>query len=230
MLAGNERERVIEIGAKFIGGAGLAGVVAGDGEAAAEFVTRVLETADVVALPAVQRNGDGLQPLERAFGVDAQRGIAFFRQRKGAFHKVVFFGHFLKSLSENVGQASSLPVHGASSPRVSGGRMPPELADKMSALHSQTGSEPARGGNNGWRTPLACGFRCRVRVWLRRRRRHFAERLAARAAVQRARARSREIEFANRDARHHATRARRLAGLRRYGQRSALFDRAPGSR
>ena len=40
----------------------------------------------------------------------------------------------------NVGQASSLPVHGASSPRVSDGRMPPELADKMSAPHFQTGS------------------------------------------------------------------------------------------
>src|SRR5258708_2886230 len=51
-------------------------------------------------------------------------------------------GHLLtESLSENVGQASSPPVHGASSPRVSGGRMPPELADKMSAPHFQTGSE-----------------------------------------------------------------------------------------
>jgi putative membrane-bound dehydrogenase-like protein len=35
-----------------------------------------------------------------------------------------------------VGQASSLPVDGASVPRRSGGRMPPEPADKMSALHS----------------------------------------------------------------------------------------------
>ena len=51
-------------------------------------------------------------------------------------------GHLLvESRSENVGQASSLPGHGASSPRFSGGRMPPELADKMSALHFQTGSE-----------------------------------------------------------------------------------------
>ncbi len=40
----------------------------------------------------------------------------------------------------NVGQASSLPVHGASSPRLSDGRMPPELADKISALRFQTGS------------------------------------------------------------------------------------------
>ncbi|MBI4661796.1 MAG: hypothetical protein HY735_23485 [Verrucomicrobia bacterium] len=37
--------------------------------------------------------------------------------------------------SETVGQASSLPVRGASSPRVSSGKMPPEPADKMSAPH-----------------------------------------------------------------------------------------------
>ncbi|MBI4658534.1 MAG: glycoside hydrolase family 92 protein [Verrucomicrobia bacterium] len=36
-------------------------------------------------------------------------------------------------VSANVRQASSLPVSGASSPRGSGGRMPPEPADKMSA-------------------------------------------------------------------------------------------------
>ena len=44
----------------------------------------------------------------------------------------------------NVGQASSLPVHGASSPRVLDGRMPPELADKMSAPHFQTCSDTTR--------------------------------------------------------------------------------------
>lgn len=38
---------------------------------------------------------------------------------------------------KKVGQASSLTVHGASSPRGSSGRMPPEPADKMSAPHSR---------------------------------------------------------------------------------------------
>ncbi len=37
--------------------------------------------------------------------------------------------------SENVAQASNLPVDGASVPRSSDGRMPPEPADKMSAPH-----------------------------------------------------------------------------------------------
>jgi hypothetical protein len=49
-----------------------------------------------------------------------------------------------ESLSENVGRASSLPVQGASSPRVPGGRMPPEPADKMSAPHFQTGAKGKR--------------------------------------------------------------------------------------
>jgi multidrug efflux pump subunit AcrA (membrane-fusion protein) len=40
-----------------------------------------------------------------------------------------------ESQSENVGQASSLPVDGASVPRSSGGAMPPEPADKISAPH-----------------------------------------------------------------------------------------------
>src|SRR6185295_3704426 len=43
-----------------------------------------------------------------------------------------------KNPFENLGQASSLTVHRASLPRVSGGRMPPEPADRMSAPHFQT--------------------------------------------------------------------------------------------
>ena len=47
---------------------------------------------------------------------------------------------FPKSLYENVGQASSLTVHGASLPRVAGGRMPPEPSDGWSASHFHPGS------------------------------------------------------------------------------------------
>ena len=47
----------------------------------------------------------------------------------------------MESLSESVGQASSLTVRGASLPRVPGGRMPPEPAYKMSAPHVQTRSQ-----------------------------------------------------------------------------------------
>ncbi|MBI4657546.1 MAG: SNF2 helicase associated domain-containing protein [Verrucomicrobia bacterium] len=46
--------------------------------------------------------------------------------------------------SQNVGQASSLPVHAASLPRGSGGRMPPESADMMSAPQAQTRADNRR--------------------------------------------------------------------------------------
>jgi len=45
-----------------------------------------------------------------------------------------------KSMVENVGQPSSLPVDEASLPRLSSGKMPPEPADRMSAPHAQTRS------------------------------------------------------------------------------------------
>ena len=49
---------------KLVGRAGLAGIMAGDGQAAAELLARVLEPADVVALPAVERDRDRREPLE----------------------------------------------------------------------------------------------------------------------------------------------------------------------
>ena len=67
------------------------------------------------------------------------------RERREHREAAAFSGFFalsvVKSVSEKAGQASSLPVHGASSPRVSGGKMPPEPADKMSAPHFRTRSK-----------------------------------------------------------------------------------------
>ena len=65
-------------------------------------------------------------------------------ERRDNYAQKSFLRADSQSRYENVGQASSLPVHGASSPRGSGGRMSPELADKMSALHFQTGSQRFR--------------------------------------------------------------------------------------
>lgn len=76
MLPGNEREHLLDIAAKFIGRAGLAGIVAGDGQAAAEFLSHVLKAANVVPLPTVQRNGNIRQLRHRLFGIHTQFGIA----------------------------------------------------------------------------------------------------------------------------------------------------------
>ena len=83
VLAGDQREGLVQVGAKFLGRAGLAGIVARDREAAAEFFARVLEAADVVALPAVERDRNRGEPLDGRVGVDAEFGVTFFRGRVG---------------------------------------------------------------------------------------------------------------------------------------------------
>ena len=58
MFAGNERQRFVEVGAKFFRRARLAGIISRDREAVAERATDIFKTAHVVALPAVQRDGN----------------------------------------------------------------------------------------------------------------------------------------------------------------------------
>ena len=83
MRAGDQRERLFEIGAQLVRRARLAGIVAGDRQAAAELFARVLEAADVVALPAVERDRNRRQPLDRRVGVDAERRVTFLGGRVG---------------------------------------------------------------------------------------------------------------------------------------------------
>ena len=80
MGAGHERQGRCIVGAQFIGCAGLAGVVAGDRQAAAHVDAQVFKTGVVVALPAVQRDGHLGQLLEGPIGVDAQVGVALLRR------------------------------------------------------------------------------------------------------------------------------------------------------
>ena len=74
--AGDQREGLVEVGAQFVGRAGLAGIVARDRQAAADRLAGVLEAADVVALPAVERDGDARQPRQGELGVHAERRVA----------------------------------------------------------------------------------------------------------------------------------------------------------
>ena len=77
MPAGDQRQRLFEVGAQFVRRAGLAGVVAGDREPAAEFVARVFESADVVALPAMQGDRDRRHFLECAATSTPSASIPF---------------------------------------------------------------------------------------------------------------------------------------------------------
>ena len=77
MLAGDEGERPVEVGAEFVGRAGFAGIISRGHNAAGERAAEILEAADVVALPAVERDGDFGELLEDGVGVDPEGGIAF---------------------------------------------------------------------------------------------------------------------------------------------------------
>ena len=59
MLARDERISFFQIGAEFIRRARLAGIIAGGHQPAAERAAEIFKAAHVVALPAVQRNGNG---------------------------------------------------------------------------------------------------------------------------------------------------------------------------
>src|SRR5205814_850518 len=55
MFAGDKRKGLFDVGPQFLRCARLAGVIAGNGEATTQRAVRVFETADVIALPAMER-------------------------------------------------------------------------------------------------------------------------------------------------------------------------------
>ena len=119
VLSGDEREGLDRVAAQFVGGAGLAGVVARDGQTAAQFLAGLLEPAHVVALPAVQGNGHGGQALQSGGRIDPQRGIALlgglvgrFNRCRGGGIREDRCGHGVSSVSESDGVDS--PVRAAS--------------------------------------------------------------------------------------------------------------------
>src|SRR5690606_23749609 len=81
----DQREGLLEVGPEFVGGAGAPGVAAGDGEAAARRAVAALETGDIIALPAMDRDGDAREPGERGVGVHAEREVALARGCVGRF-------------------------------------------------------------------------------------------------------------------------------------------------
>ena len=83
MLARDQAVRLVEVLAQLLGGARLAGVVAGGRQPAAQRTAACLEAAHVIALPAVQADRDRGELRQRRVGVHAQRRIPFARQRVG---------------------------------------------------------------------------------------------------------------------------------------------------
>ena len=112
------------------------GIVVSDLERALHFYR------DLLGLKAVRASDEQGAYLDNMLGLSGAR-VLTVKLGASSGQTLVELLEF-KSVSEKVGQASSLPVHGASSPRVSGGKMPPEPADKMSAPHFRTRSKSHR--------------------------------------------------------------------------------------
>src|ERR1035437_6099255 len=58
MFSGSERIRFFQIGAKFVRRARFAGIISGGDESAAQRAAEIFKSAHVIALPAVQRDGN----------------------------------------------------------------------------------------------------------------------------------------------------------------------------
>ena len=86
VAAGDEGEGHIEIGPQFIRRAGLARIIARHGQSAAEFLARMLKAADIVPLPAMERNGDLGEAAQRLLHAHAVGRVEFLGQLECGRH------------------------------------------------------------------------------------------------------------------------------------------------
>ena len=98
----DERQRLVQVGTEFGERAGLAGIIAGGLNAAAgEARVRFFKAAYIVALPAVEGNGNGFEFFEGGFGIDAKRCVGFFCEIVGLLaHR--FCGFFVTGVCDPV--------------------------------------------------------------------------------------------------------------------------------
>ena len=85
-MPGIERQRLVQVGAQLVGRAGLARIIARHRQSAANRFAGVLEAADIVTLPAVQRDRNLGKPLKRPVNIDPEGRVSLFRQRERLFH------------------------------------------------------------------------------------------------------------------------------------------------
>src|SRR6185437_845130 len=105
MPAGNERQSLFNIRSQFIRRPRLAGKISRDGKTTSQRQPRILKSSDVVALPAVQRNGNGGKALHRPLNIDAALRVVLGRDGKRLFGDLLAFGHgsVVAIMAETVG-------------------------------------------------------------------------------------------------------------------------------
>jgi len=93
MFAGDQRECLVKITAQFVRRASFAEIIASDSEAAAESGIWIFKAADVVALPAMERDGNASKLGQGSANIHAETAIAFLCEDERAFEMLGGFGH-----------------------------------------------------------------------------------------------------------------------------------------
>ena len=83
MPAWDKGECLTDIGSQLVWRAGLTWVIACDGEAASEGASSLLESADVVSLPALEGNRNCGERFEGFVNINAHLGVPFSRESEG---------------------------------------------------------------------------------------------------------------------------------------------------
>ena len=80
MRTGNDRKHLFKIGSELLDRLRFAGIGAGDLKStAAELGIGSFKPADIIALPAMNRDRNPIKPLEDCIGINADRSVPFFR-------------------------------------------------------------------------------------------------------------------------------------------------------
>jgi hypothetical protein len=75
VATGEMPHRLLGISPQLIRISSLAGIVAGDGKAAAEVAFRILKATDVIALPTLNRDRDHCKQRQGAFDIDVEGSV-----------------------------------------------------------------------------------------------------------------------------------------------------------
>jgi putative transposase len=109
MFARDERQRFLEVAAQFIRRPRLARIIPRGHESATKRASEVLEPTHVIALPAVERNGDLRERFERGLHIHAESGVTFAGKGPGAFEG---FGHGWRDYAANFPPGNPLLMAG----------------------------------------------------------------------------------------------------------------------